>query len=71
METGRRRGEPGSPLVDLLRNGKFAAVAEPGLAIARSIDGHAENDVVLSVAINAPGDGQTRFSNGSKLPIAQ
>src|ERR1039458_490997 len=43
---GRRRGEPGSPLVDLLRNGKFAAVAEPGLAIARSIDGHAEHDVV-------------------------
>jgi uncharacterized protein (TIGR03437 family) len=27
------------------------------------------NDVVLSVAINAPGDTQTRFSNGSKLPI--
>jgi uncharacterized protein (TIGR03437 family) len=27
------------------------------------------NDVVLSVAVNAPGDSQTRFSNGSKLPI--
>jgi uncharacterized protein (TIGR03437 family) len=28
------------------------------------------NDVVLSVAVNAPNDnGQTRFSNGSKLPI--
>jgi hypothetical protein len=24
---------------------------------------------VLSVAVNAPGDSQTRFSNGSKLPI--
>jgi len=32
----------------------------------------AGNDIVLSVAINAPGDSQTRFSNsgnGSKLPI--
>jgi uncharacterized protein (TIGR03437 family) len=29
------------------------------------------NDVVLSVAVNAPGDSQTRFSNGSKLPITQ
>jgi uncharacterized protein (TIGR03437 family) len=29
------------------------------------------NDVVLSVAVNAPSDGQTRFSNGSKLPIVQ
>ena len=27
------------------------------------------NDVVLSVAVNAPADSQTRFSNGSKLPI--
>ena len=27
------------------------------------------NDVVLSVAVNAVGDTQTRFSNGSKLPI--
>ena len=27
------------------------------------------NDVVLSVAINATSDSQTRFSNGSKLPI--
>ncbi len=27
------------------------------------------NDVVLSVAVNAPSDSQTRFSNGSKLPI--
>jgi uncharacterized protein (TIGR03437 family) len=27
------------------------------------------SDVVLSVAINAPNDNQTRFSNGSKLPI--
>ena len=27
------------------------------------------NDVVLSVAVNAPGDNQTRFSNGSRLPI--
>ncbi len=32
-------------------------------------DAPAGNDVVLSVAVNAPGDGQTRFSNGSKLPI--
>jgi hypothetical protein len=29
------------------------------------------NDVVLSVAVNAPGDSTTRYSNGSKLPIAQ
>jgi uncharacterized protein (TIGR03437 family) len=29
------------------------------------------NDVVLSVAVNAPSDGQTRYSNGSKLPIVQ
>jgi len=29
------------------------------------------NDVVLSVAVNAPSDGQTRFSNGSKLPVVQ
>ncbi len=29
------------------------------------------NDVVLSVAVNAPGDSATRFSNGSKLPIVQ
>ena len=29
------------------------------------------NDVVLSVAVNAPGDSVTRYSNGSKLPIAQ
>jgi uncharacterized protein (TIGR03437 family) len=27
------------------------------------------NDVVLSVAVNAPGDSVTHFSNGSKLPI--
>ena len=27
------------------------------------------NDIVLSVAVNVPGDSQTRFSNGSKLPI--
>ncbi len=27
------------------------------------------NDVVLNVAVNADGDTQTRFSNGSKLPI--
>lgn len=27
------------------------------------------NDVVLSVAVNAASDSQTRFSNGSKLPI--
>jgi uncharacterized protein (TIGR03437 family) len=27
------------------------------------------NDVVLNVAVNAVGDTQTRFSNGSKLPI--
>jgi len=27
------------------------------------------NDIVLSVAVNAPSDSQTRFSNGSKLPI--
>ena len=29
----------------------------------------AGNDVVLSVSVNANGDSQTRFSNGSKLPI--
>ncbi len=29
------------------------------------------NDVVLSVAVNVPGDSATRFSNGSKLPIVQ
>ena len=29
------------------------------------------NDIVLSVAVNVPGDSQTHFSNGSKLPIAQ
>ena len=29
------------------------------------------NDVVLSVAVNAPSDSATRFSNGSKLPIVQ
>jgi uncharacterized protein (TIGR03437 family) len=27
------------------------------------------NDVVLSVAVNVPGDSQTRFSNASRLPI--
>jgi uncharacterized protein (TIGR03437 family) len=27
------------------------------------------NDVVINVAVNAVGDTQTRFSNGSKLPI--
>jgi uncharacterized protein (TIGR03437 family) len=32
-------------------------------------DAPAGNDVVLSVAVNAPGESQTRFSNGSKLPI--
>ncbi|MCU1236738.1 MAG: Ig domain protein group 1 domain protein, partial [Candidatus Solibacter sp.] len=32
-------------------------------------DAPAGNDIVLSVAVNAPGDGQTRFSNGSKIPI--
>ena len=32
-------------------------------------DAPAGNDVVLSVAINAVDDTQTRFSNGSKLPI--
>ena len=32
-------------------------------------DAPAGNDVVLSVAVNAPSDSQTRFSNGSKLPI--
>ena len=32
-------------------------------------DAPAANDVVLSVAVNAIGDTQTRFSNGSKLPI--
>jgi uncharacterized protein (TIGR03437 family) len=34
-------------------------------------DAPSSNDVVLSVAVNAPGDSQTRFSNGSKLPIQQ
>jgi uncharacterized protein (TIGR03437 family) len=29
------------------------------------------SDVVLSVAVNAPGDSVTRYSNGSKLPISQ
>ena len=32
-------------------------------------DAPTNNDVVLSVAVNAPGDAQTRFSNGSKIPI--
>ena len=41
------------------------------LAFEVPSDAPTGNDVVLSVAINAPGDGQTRFSNGSKLPIAQ
>jgi hypothetical protein len=31
--------------------------------------GSTGNDVVLSVAVNVPGDSATRFSNGSKLPI--
>jgi uncharacterized protein (TIGR03437 family) len=34
-------------------------------------DAPSGNDVVLSVAVNAPGDSQTRFSNGSKLPVKQ
>jgi uncharacterized protein (TIGR03437 family) len=34
-------------------------------------DAPSGNDVILSVAVNAPGDSQTRFSNGSKLPIVQ
>jgi uncharacterized protein (TIGR03437 family) len=34
-------------------------------------DAPSGNDIVLSVAVNAPGDSQTRFSNGSKLPITQ
>jgi uncharacterized protein (TIGR03437 family) len=34
-------------------------------------DAPSSNDVVLSVAVNAPGDSQTRFSNGSKLPVKQ
>jgi hypothetical protein len=34
-------------------------------------DAPTSNDVVLSVAVNAPGDGQTRFSNGSKIPVVQ
>ena len=29
------------------------------------------NNIVLSVAVNVPGEGQTRFSNGSKLPVQQ
>jgi uncharacterized protein (TIGR03437 family) len=41
------------------------------LAFQIPSDAPTGNDVVLSVAINAPGDSQTRFSNGSKLPIAQ
>jgi hypothetical protein len=27
------------------------------------------NDIVLSLAINVPGDSTTRFSGGSKIPI--
>jgi hypothetical protein len=34
-------------------------------------DAPSSNDVVFSVAVNAPGDNQTRFSNASKLPILQ
>jgi uncharacterized protein (TIGR03437 family) len=34
-------------------------------------DAPSSNDIVLSVAVNAPGDSQTRFSNGSKLPVRQ
>jgi len=29
------------------------------------------NDIVLNVVVNAPGDSASRYSNGSKLPIAQ
>ena len=39
------------------------------LAFQVPSDAPTGNDVVLSVAVNAPGDNQTRFSNGSKLPI--
>ncbi|MCX6628565.1 MAG: hypothetical protein NTW28_13140 [Candidatus Solibacter sp.] len=39
------------------------------LAFQIPADAPTGSDVVLSVAVNAPGDGQTRFSNGSKLPI--
>jgi len=39
------------------------------LAFQVPSDAPTGNDVVLSVAVNAPGDSQTRFSNGSKLPI--
>jgi hypothetical protein len=39
------------------------------LAFEVPSDAPSNNDVVLSVAVNAPGDSQTRFSNGSKLPI--
>ncbi len=39
------------------------------VAFQVATDAPTENDVVLSVAVNAPGDTQTRFSNGSKVPI--
>jgi uncharacterized protein (TIGR03437 family) len=34
-------------------------------------DAPSGNDVVFSVAVNVTGDSQTRYSNGSKLPITQ
>ena len=43
----KKRGEPGPPLEkELLDDRKFAAVAEPGLTIARSIDGDAKDHIV-------------------------
>jgi uncharacterized protein (TIGR03437 family) len=41
------------------------------VAFQVATDSPTGNDVVLSVAVNAPGDSATRFSNGSKLPIVQ
>jgi uncharacterized protein (TIGR03437 family) len=41
------------------------------IAFQVASDSPTGNDVVLSVAVNVPGDSATRFSNGSKLPIVQ
>jgi hypothetical protein len=39
--------------------------------VAFQVDSNAPigNDIVLSLAVNVPGDQSTRFSAGSKIPI--
>src|ERR1019366_7034585 len=49
--TGGEGARPGSPLVDLLRYGEFAAVAVPGNAVARSINSHAKHYVAAGGGI--------------------